>query len=83
MVEKIKEIHDFDYIFIDVPPTINSDFTNNAVYASDYILMVFQTQQSAYESSLSFVNFKGIEKESDLSFELVGAVPVLIKKVDV
>lgn len=57
VVEKIKEIHDFDYIFIDVPPTINSDFTNNAVYASDYILMVFQTQQSAYESSLSFVNF--------------------------
>lgn len=81
VVEKIKEIHDFDYIFIDVPPTINSDFTNNAVYASDYILMVFQTQQSAYESSLSFVNFlRDRKKESDLSFELVGAVPVLIKK---
>ena len=53
----------------------------DAVYASDYILMVFQTQQSAYESSLSFVNFlRDRKKESDLSFELVGAVPVLIKK---
>ncbi len=81
VVEKIKEIHDFDYIFIDVPPTINSDFTNNAVYASDYILMVFQTQQSAYESSLSFVNFlRDRKQESDLSFELAGAIPVLIKK---
>lgn len=57
VVKKIGKNYDFDFIFIDVPPTINSDFTNNAVYASDYILMVFQTQQSAYESSLSFVNF--------------------------
>ena len=81
LIEKIKETYYFDYIFIDVPPTINSDFTNNAVYASDYILMVFQTQQSAYESSLSFVNFlRDRKKESDLKFELVGAVPVLIKK---
>ena len=81
VVEKIEKIYDFDYVFIDVPPTINSDFTNNAVYASNYILMVFQTQQSAYESSLSFVNFlRDRKKESDLPFELVGAVPVLIKK---
>lgn len=81
VIEKIKETYNFDYIFIDVPPTINSDFTNNAVYASDYILMVFQTQQSAYESSLSFVNFlRDRKKESNLKFELVGAVPVLIKK---
>ncbi|PTG35948.1 ParA family protein [Staphylococcus capitis] len=81
VIAKIKVNYDFDYIFIDVPPTINSDFTNNAVYASDYILMVFQTQQSAYESSLSFVNFlRDRKKESDLPFELVGAVPVLIKK---
>ena len=42
--------------------------------------MVFQTQQSAYESSLSFVNFYEIEKESNLPFELIGAIPVLIKK---
>lgn len=79
----MKNFYDFDYVFIDVPPTINSDFTNNAVYASNYILMVFQTQQSAYESSLSFVNFlRDRKKESDLPFELVGAVPVLIKKMD-
>lgn len=81
VVEKIRKNYNFDFIFIDVPPTINSDFTNNAVYASDYILMVFQTQQSAYESSLSFVNFlRDRKKESNLSFELIGAVPVLIKR---
>ncbi|MDS0980852.1 ParA family protein [Staphylococcus hominis] len=81
VVEKIREMYDFDHIFIDVPPTINSDFTNNAVYASDYILMVFQTQQSAYESSLSFVNFlRDRKNESNLPFELIGAVPVLIKR---
>lgn len=81
VIEVIDSNYEFDFIFIDVPPTINSDFTNNAVYASDYILMVFQTQQSAYESSLSFVNFlRDRKKESNLSFELLGAVPVLIKK---
>ena len=66
VVEKIEKIYDFDYVFIDVPPTINSDFTNNAVYASNYILMVFQTQQSAYESSLSFVNFLRDRKKSQI-----------------
>lgn len=71
----------YDLVFIDVPPTINSDFTNNAVYASDYIVMVFQTQQSAYESSLAFVNFlRDRKKESNLPFDLIGAIPVLIKK---
>ena len=81
VIDQIKKDYDFDYIFIDVPPTINSDFTNNAVYASDYIAMVFQTQQSAYESSLSFVNFlRDRKKESNLPFELIGAIPVLIKK---
>lgn len=81
VIDQIKLEYKFDYIFIDVPPTINSDFTNNAVYASDYIVMVFQTQQSAYESSLSFVNFLRDRKiESKLPFELVGAIPVLIKR---
>lgn len=79
VLDTIKE--QYDLILIDVPPTINSDFTNNAVYASDFIVMVFQTQQSAYESSLAFVNFlRDRKKESNLSFDLIGSIPVLIKK---
>ena len=49
MLSKLKQ--NYDYIFIDVPPTINV-FTNNAIMASDFISIVLQTQKQAYTSSL-------------------------------
>ena len=43
--------NDYDYIILDVPPTL-STLVNNAVLASDYIILVLQTQSSSYEGVL-------------------------------
>ncbi|WP_262336334.1 ParA family protein [Lactiplantibacillus plantarum] len=49
MIEQFKS--QFEYIIIDVPPTL-SIFTNNAILASDYVSLVLQTQKQAYTSVL-------------------------------
>ncbi len=71
---------DYDYIFIDVPPTI-SDFTDNAIVASDHIAIVMQTQEfslGAAEDFIPYVN-EVLEKfETDVN--LLAAIPVLMKK---
>ncbi|MGM0241226.1 ParA family protein [Enterococcus sp. AZ103] len=79
--ELIKPIKDnYDYILIDVPPTL-SGFTNNAVIASDYVLMVLQTQQQAFSSSVKFINYlKELRSDYHTDFELLGIIQYLIKK---
>ena len=46
LLEPVKP--DYDFVLIDTPPTM-SDFTRNAAYASDYIIMAFQTQSDSLD----------------------------------
>lgn len=72
--------HHYDYIIIDTPPTLSA-YTNNAILASDYVIMVLQTQEQAYSSSLKFVSYlKDLNKDSHGSFNLLGIIPYLIEK---
>ncbi|MBO2705910.1 AAA family ATPase [Lactiplantibacillus plantarum] len=72
--------NDYDYILIDVPPTLSA-YTNNAVLASDYVIMVMQTQEQSYSSSLKFVSYlQGLRKDYDKSFDLLGIIAYLVKK---
>lgn len=78
MIKEIKD--DYDYIIIDVPPTL-SYFTNNAILASDYVIMVLQTQQQAFSSSLKFISYlKDLKSDYHSNFELLGVVQYLVKK---
>lgn len=77
----IKEIkNEYDFVLIDVPPTL-SLFTNNALVASDYVVVPMQTQEQAFTSSVKFIQYiKDIKKRYSLNLELLGVVPYLIKK---
>lgn len=78
LIKEIKE--NYDYVFIDVPPTL-SGFTNNAILASDFVIMVLQTQQQAFSSSLKFVSYlKDLKEDYHSSFELLGVIQYMIKR---
>lgn len=45
---------DYDFIFYDVPPTIFSDFLNNALTASDYFIILTETSNFSFEGIQDF-----------------------------
>lgn len=78
LIKKVKK--NYDYVFIDVPPTL-SGFTNNAILASDFVIMVLQTQQQAFSSSLKFVSYlKDLKEDYHSHFELLGVIQYMIKR---
>lgn len=76
-IEPIED--EYDYILIDTPPTI-SDYSNSAIYACDYSLIVMQTHQRSYSAVEKFighlVDFKRIHQTD---FEIAGILPVMFK----
>lgn len=79
--ELLKPIkNDYDFILIDTPPTL-SEYTNNAVFASDFVLAVLQTQEQAYSSTLKFISYlQDLNSGYDANFDLLGVIQYLIKK---
>lgn len=74
--------HDYDFIIIDTPPTL-SDFTDNAVLASDLVVIVMQTQERSYEGAVSYIKYlNSLIEEFGLEiaeFDILGILPVLLK----
>ena len=44
---------DYEYIIIDVPPTL-SIYTDSALYATDDVVIVLQTQQRSLDGAIAF-----------------------------
>lgn len=51
-IDKIES--NYDFIFYDVPPTIFSDFLNNALTASDYFIIITETSNFSFEGIQDF-----------------------------
>lgn len=79
MIDKIKA--DYDYIFIDVPPSISSP-NDTVFYAADQIIIVLQTQERSFSGAQSFISYLQDFIVNDMGGDVgvLGVMPVLSKK---
>lgn len=77
LLEPLKK--DFDFIFIDVPPTI-SIISDSALYASDFVLVVMQTHEWSLKGAEIFMDYlRSLITNYGANLELIGILPVLLK----
>lgn len=77
MLDSVK--NDFDFIFIDVPPT-SSIITDSALYASDFVVVVLQTQERSLQGAEVFTQYlQGLIDDYGANLDIIGILPVLLK----
>lgn len=77
LLEPLKD--NYDYIIIDVPPTI-SDFSDNAMMAADYVLIILQAQELSLEGSETYVSYLQFMADNyDADIQVAGVLPVLLR----
>lgn len=74
-IEKIKEKYDF--VFLDIPPQLNK-FTDNALVASDFVIVILQTQERALKGAEKYIDhLLQLQDDYKLNIDLIGILPVL------
>ncbi|CAK1254931.1 AAA family ATPase [Fructobacillus cardui] len=71
----------YDFIIFDVPPTLSA-YTDSSMVASDYIVIVLQTQERSLVGAEAFIQYTQElynTYTSDVNFDIVGLLPVLLK----
>lgn len=77
LLDQVKD--DYDFVFVDVPPTI-SIFTDAALYASNYVMIVMQTQEPSLQGAEVFVEYiQKMVDTYDVDLDVVGVLPVILK----
>ena len=79
LIEPLKE--KYDYIIIDIPPTI-SLITDSALYMSDYCIIVLQTHERSLQGAEAFIQYiqnDVIDKFGAPNLDVLGVLPVLLK----
>lgn len=77
LLSEIKD--DYDFILLDVPPTI-SVITDSALVASDYAIIIMQTQERSLVGGRTFIDeMIEIANEYNSSLDLLGVLPVILK----
>lgn len=81
LIDNIKS--EYDFIFIDVPPSTDLK-VDNAIVATDYLVVVQETQQFALEGSATFIGtyLRTLLDDFGAEFktEVIGILPVLLQK---
>lgn len=76
----LKDIEkDYDFIIFDTPPTL-SLFTDSALLASDYVVIVLQTQERSLVGAEAFIVYmQELIDSYSADFDIAGILPVLQK----
>ena len=78
---QLKQVqNEYDFIIIDVPPTL-SIYTDSALYAADNVIIVLQTQQRSLDGAVAFWEYLQTfyNEHSTIDFDILGILPVLLK----
>lgn len=71
----------YDYVIIDIPPTI-SLITDAALYASDWCIVVMQTQQQSFDGAAAFIDYIQddiVDTYGAPRLDVIGILAVLIQ----
>ncbi|MFT4139835.1 MAG: ParA family protein [Bacillus sp. (in: firmicutes)] len=75
----------YDRIYIDVPPTI-SDYSDNAMLAADFCIIVLQTQELSLEGAQTYIAYMQFLAETyNANLQVLGIIPMMLhqgKRVD-
>ncbi|MGC6761851.1 ParA family protein, partial [Escherichia coli] len=74
---EIKE--NYDFIIIDVPPQLNK-FTNSALVASDYVIVILQTQERSLKGAEKYIeHLIQLNNDYGTEIDILGLLPVLVQ----
>lgn len=79
--QQLAKVRDeYDFIIIDVPPTL-SIFTDSAIYATDFVIIVLQTQQRSLDGAETFFEYlqQMYNNYANIDFDILGVLAVLLK----
>ena len=79
--QQLAKVRDeYDFVIIDVPPTL-SIFTDSAIYATDFVIIVLQTQQRSLDGAETFFEYlqQMYNDYANIDFDILGVLAVLIK----
>lgn len=69
----------YESIYIDVPPTI-SEYSDNAMAASDYSIIAFQTQEESYEGVGRYISYQNFMVEQfNIDLQVIAIVACMLK----
>lgn len=69
----------YDAIYIDVPPTI-SDFSDNAMMAADYCIIVLQTQELSLDGAQTYIDYmQYLINTYNKQLQVLGIVPCMLR----
>lgn len=69
----------YEAIYLDVPPTI-SDFSDNAMMASDYCIIILQTQEFSLDGAKTYINYMQYLIDTfDAKLDVLGILPCMLR----
>lgn len=77
LLQPLKEM--YDAIYIDVPPTI-SDYSDNAMLAADYCIIVLQTQELSLDGAQTYIAYMQYLSDTyDNDLQVLGIIPCMLR----